>query len=198
MLFLTKASISTKFPMLLWIKKALPVFLAIISVLYLRIFIIQFYFINGNSMMPSFKDGDLILVKKWGFPARVGPWTWSLIESKIDRFDVLVLDGVGTELSLKRVVGLPGDFFRFSEGRIHINDSSLEEPFVKPGFKTQAPSLSIVPVVSVSGNIGIGDSGRIPPGYFLVLGDNREFSTDSRNYGLIPFQKLRGKVLLGF
>lgn len=149
-------------------------------------------------MLPNYKESDWVLVKKWGFPAQVGPWILTFLDPEVERFDVLVLDGVGTELSLKRVVGLPGDFFRFSEGRILINDSSLEEPFVNSGFKTQAPSLSVLPVVSLSGNIAIGDSGRIPPGYVLVLGDNREFSTDSRNYGLIPFRKLRGKVISSF
>ncbi|TGK07432.1 signal peptidase I [Leptospira semungkisensis] len=181
-----------------WLRLAFPVLFAIFIVLYLRIFVIQFYLISGTSMMPSYKENDWVIVKKWGFPAQVGPWVISFLDPSVDRFDVLVLDGIGTELSLKRVVGLPGDFFRFSEGRIHINDSSLEEPFINSGYKTQPPSTSILPVVGIAGNIGIGDSGRIPPGYILVLGDNREFSTDSRNYGLIPFRKLRGKVITSF
>ncbi|PJZ71320.1 signal peptidase I [Leptospira perolatii] len=189
-------SVAAKFlPLIwLWFRKAFPVILAISTVLYLRIFVLQFYFISGNSMLPNFKDGDLVLVWKWGFPTRIGPWTLSFRHSEVKRFDVLVLDGVGAELSLKRVIGLPSDYFRFSDGRIHINDSPLEESFSK-GFRTDAPSRAVLPVVSISGNIGIGDSGRIPPGYFMVLGDNREFSTDSRNYGLIPFHKLRGIVL---
>ncbi|MEI7011376.1 signal peptidase I [Leptospira licerasiae] len=181
-----------------WIKLSFPILFAIFFILYFRIFVIQFYLISGTSMMPSYKENDWVLVKKWGFPAQIGPWVLYILEPDINRFDVLVLDGIGAELSLKRVVGLPGDFFRFSEGRILINDSSLEEPFLNSGYKTQAPSASILPVIGVSGNIGIGDSGRIPPGYVLVLGDNREFSTDSRNYGLIPFKKLRGKVITSF
>ncbi|WP_425460391.1 signal peptidase I [Leptospira sarikeiensis] len=181
-----------------WLRLSFPVLCAAFFILYFRIFIIQFYLISGTSMMPSYKEHDWVLVKKWGYPAQIGPWVLSILEPDVDRFDVLVLDGIGAELSLKRVVGLPGDFFRFSEGRILINDSSLEEPFLNSGYKTEAPSASILPVIGVSGNIGIGDSGRIPPGYVLVLGDNREFSTDSRNYGLIPFKKLRGKVISSF
>ncbi|MFB5651024.1 signal peptidase I [Leptospira wolffii] len=185
-------------PIFRWIRLSYPVVLAVGLILYLRIFVIQFYLISGTSMLPNYKESDWVLVKKWGFPAQLGPWVLTFLDPEVERFDVLVLDGIGAELSLKRVVGLPGDFFRFSEGRILINDSSLEEPFVNSGYKTQAPSMSVLPVVSVSGNINIGDSGRIPPGYILVLGDNREFSTDSRNYGLVPYRKLRGKVIASF
>ncbi|TGK32668.1 signal peptidase I [Leptospira gomenensis] len=174
----------------------LPIFLSLFTILLMRIFLFQIYFISGYSMAPSYKEGDLILVTKLGFPARIGKWEISFIEGKVERFDVLVLDGAEEELSLKRVVGLPGDYFRFENDRILINDGPLQETFLKPGFKTLAPSLSMIPMTAVKGNVPIGDAGRIPPGYFLVLGDNREHSTDSRNYGLIPFQKLRGKVWL--
>ncbi|MBM9578197.1 signal peptidase I [Leptospira sp. 201903070] len=176
--------------------KIYPIFLSLLTIILMRIFLFQIYFISGYSMAPSYKEGDLILVTKWGFPARIGRWEISFLEGRVDRFDVLVLDGLEEELSLKRVVGLPGDYFRFENDRILINDGPLQETFLKPGFKTIAPSLSMIPMTAVKGNVPIGDVGRIPPGYFLVLGDNRENSTDSRNYGLVPFQKLRGKVWL--
>ncbi|WP_174715063.1 signal peptidase I [Leptospira stimsonii] len=173
-----------------------PILLSLLTILLMRVFLFQIYFISGYSMAPSYKEGDLILVTKWGFPARIGKWEFSFLEGQVSRFDVLVLDGLEEELSLKRVVGLPGDYFRFENDRILINDGPLQETFLKPGFKTIAPSLSMIPMTAVKGNVPIGDAGRIPPGYFLVLGDNRENSTDSRNYGLVPFQKLRGKVWL--
>ncbi|AAN50952.1 signal peptidase I [Leptospira interrogans] len=177
-----------------YLRVILPIFLSLFTILLIRIFLFQIYFISGYSMAPSYKEGDLILVTKFGFPTRIGKWEISFVESKVNRFDVLVLDGFEEELSLKRVVGLPGDYFRFENDRILINDSPLQETFLKPGFKTIAPSLSMIPMTAAKGNVPIGDTGRIPPGYFLMLGDNRENSTDSRNYGLVPFQKLRGRV----
>lgn len=187
-------AIEGKILKIIW--KISPIFLSLLTILLMRIFLFQIYFISGYSMAPSYKEGDLILVTKWGFPARIGRWEFSFLEGQVNRFDVLVLDGLEEELSLKRVVGLPGDYFRFENDRILINDGPLQETFLKPGFKTIAPSLSMIPMTAVKGNVPIGDAGRIPPGYFLVLGDNRENSTDSRNYGLVPFQKLRGKVRL--
>ncbi|EKR62046.1 MULTISPECIES: signal peptidase I [Leptospira] len=194
MSYVLMKSFGTKEKMRKYLRILFPVFLSLFTILLIRIFLFQIYFISGYSMAPSYKEGDLILVTKLGFPARIGNWEISFVESEVNRFDVLVLDGLGEELSLKRVVGLPGDYFRFENNRILINDGPLQETFLKPGFKTIAPSLSMIPMTAVRGNVPIGDTGRIPPGYFLVLGDNRENSTDSRNYGLVPFQKLRGKV----
>lgn len=119
-------------------------------------------------MAPSYKEGDLILVSKLGFTTHIGNLEISFIEGEVNRFDVLVLDGLEEELSLKRVVGLPGDYFSFENDRILINDGPLQETFLKPGFKTIAPSLSMIPMTAVKGNVPIGDRGRIPPSYNFV------------------------------
>lgn len=124
--------------MIKYLRVFFPVFLSLFTILLIRIFLFQIYFISGYSMAPSYKEGDLILVSKLGFTTHIGNLEISFIEGEVNRFDVLVLDGLEEELSLKRVVGLPGDYFSFENDRILINDGPLQETFLKPGFKTIA------------------------------------------------------------
>ena len=93
---------------------------------------------------------------------------------------------------IKRVIGLPGDYYSFQDGRIFIDSLPLDEKYKLQESKTILPNQSL-PADSVF--FPMRREGRIPPDYYLLLGDNREHSYDSRNIGLVPTVRLRGKVL---
>jgi signal peptidase I len=79
---------------------------------------------------------------------------------------------------IKRVVGLPGERWSERSGYVFIDGRRLDEPYVEPG-RRDTQSLR---------------GGRIPPNRFLLLGDNRASSCDSRVYGLVPRPSLIGRV----
>jgi signal peptidase I len=80
---------------------------------------------------------------------------------------------------IKRIVGLSGERWRERGGRILIDREALAEPWLRPGRRD---SLSF-------------PGGRIPPRRYLLLGDNRASSCDSRVYGLVPLARIRGRVI---
>ncbi|HNK58962.1 MAG TPA: signal peptidase I, partial [Leptospiraceae bacterium] len=75
--------------------------------------------------------------------------------------------------------------------RILIDSVPLDEKYKVPDSKTL---LLPQPIVPDSVFFPMQKEGRIPPDYYLLLGDNREHSFDSRNIGLIPLSRIRGKV----
>ncbi|QST02951.1 signal peptidase I (plasmid) [Pontibacillus sp. ALD_SL1] len=83
----------------------------------------------------------------------------------------------GTEI-IKRVVGLEGDIIEIKDGSLFRNDERVEEPYIKEDMIT--------------------DYGRItvPKDHVFVLGDNRNYSSDSRNFGPFPLSDVKGKVRL--
>lgn len=102
----------------------------------------------------------------------------------IDGFIYNVLE-IGKTSFIKRVIGLPGDHIEIKDGKVYINDTELDEPYLKENVKTEA-------VQGVFTNI------VVPQGTVFVMGDNRGNSTDSRHFGCIPIEKIESKVLVRF
>jgi signal peptidase I len=123
--------------------------------------------VRGSSMTPGIQDGDRILVEPWSY--LLGP---------IERGDVVVLRyPLDPDIDyIKRIIGLPGDRVRLSRGEVWVNDALLEEPYVEAVDPTT--SLSI----------------EVESGNYFVLGDNRPRSSDSREFGLVPEEHVRGRV----
>lgn len=188
-------------------KKIKPVYeLLKIAFLLLLVTVITLFFIKyvwqaisieGDSMLPTFKDGDRILVLKVGNKA------------EYDRFDVIVFkpfdkDNVNTEekeddlLYIKRIVGLPGETVRIREdGVVTIMDSDGEfNPISGDGF------------AGVPNSRGINwnhfdddyfETVTLGPDEYFVLGDNRSISLDSRSEQIrtINVNSIIGKYVLG-
>ncbi|MBP9889254.1 MAG: signal peptidase I [Leptospiraceae bacterium] len=175
--------------------KKLLFFLFIIStIVFVRIFIAQLYVVNGNSMLPTLKTGSLLFTGKYNFSQRI-PFTnkeFSYAIPQVDRLDMVLFEGEEGDILIKRVIGLPGDYYSFQDGRIFIDSLPLDEKYKLQESKTILPNQSL-PADSVF--FPMRREGRIPPDYYLLLGDNREHSYDSRNIGLVPTVRLRGKVL---
>jgi signal peptidase I len=89
---------------------------------------------------------------------------------------------------IKRVIGLPGDLWEERSGFVYINGKRLNEPYVKPDRRDHDSYglMDIPPRHTYT---------RIPKGYYLVMGDNRSSSCDSRRWGLVPHASLIGKVV---
>ncbi len=168
----------------------------VLGLLYVRFYLFQIIIVEGNSMLPTLKHGDLVLVYKYKFSQKFeDKKVYEFGKFQVHRLDILLFETKKGKLLLKRLIGLPGDFYAFRGGTIYIGSEPLSENYTLPGTKTLPPNLGLYDEeVFYPLNI----EGRIPPGYYLLLGDNRTISHDSRNLGLIPEEALRGRVIYIF
>jgi signal peptidase I len=136
-----------------------------------HVFLVQISVVRGSSMAPSLRDGDRLVVDRVSYSV-----------GEVDRFDVVVLRyprDPGVDF-VKRIVGLPGDVIELQAGLVRVNGDSLPEDFA---------------------HINDGEArGRwvVPRDSYFVLGDNRPISCDSREFGMVTHDLLKGKVRLCF
>jgi len=150
------------------------------AVFLIRTFLIQPFLVSGASMVPNFANGDYLLVDELSYYFRTPL-----------RGEVIVFRYPGNESTyfIKRVIGLPGDRVVLRENKIVIYNSEnptgqeLSEPYLPPRATT-SPRTNRQTEFSVS------------PGQYLVLGDNRAFSFDSRDWGLLDQKDIVGVVRL--
>ena len=128
--------------------------------------------VRGDSMLPNFAKGDVVLVSR-GTLKHDGP----------ARRDVVAVHDPGGsgKLYLKRVIGLPGEQVDLSDGLLYIDDEQTSEPYL--GGLPSSLGLSTT-------NWLLGE------GKYLVLGDSRSHSTDSRNFGPVSKDQIVGKAWL--
>lgn len=167
-------------------------------VIFVRIFLLQIYVVSGHSMLPTLRNGDVVIVWKLFFPVKTEflPWEFIYSKPKLERMDIVIFEDQEGEISLKRVVGIPHEYYEINYGRVMIEANVLKEDYIVEGSETGDPSNELVYKFPESPFLEMRKKGRIPPDYYLLLGDNRENSTDSRSMGLVPLDKLRGKVLI--
>ena len=140
------------------------------------------YTVNGPSMEPTLDENHRVLVNRLG---AIGFWGISLygqpdfLFEGPERGDIVVFEPQqpGTEKIVKRVIGLPGDKVDIKDGGVLVNDiaTNYSEDF------TETKSHLDFPVI-------------VPPHEYFVLGDNRDSSNDSRNWGYVPTKDIVGKV----
>ena len=150
--------------------------LAIFVLVYL--FLVQPHQVRGSSMYPSFHDGEYLLTDKFSY--RLGD---------PGRGDVIVFKAPKNQEYdyIKRIVGLPGDKIAIKDGHIYINDQLNDEPYLPEDFSTSGGSYWKE-----------GTEIVIPEGEYLVLGDNRSHSSDSREWGAVPEENIIGKAWLRY
>lgn len=145
--------------------------LTIVAVIIVIIYVATIQQVVGPSMSPTFNSQDIVILNKLHY---------HLFDIK--RFDVISLEYDSTKYLIKRVIGLPGEKVEYKDNVLYINDKLIEEDFLKDDVITGNFSLT-----------GLGYE-TIPEGMYLVLGDNREDSLDSREIGLIKEEDILGKV----
>jgi len=172
--------------MLKILKKIGSFFLDIIQtvVLALAFFVIIYLFffqphqVKGNSMSPNFLNGEYLLTDKI---------TYRFKEPK--RTDVIIFAAPMDEdyEYIKRIIGLPGETIKVEAGHIFINGEKLEEIYLNKEIKTQGGNF-----------LKTGQTFLIPEGEYIVIGDNRSYSSDSREWGTVPRKNIVGKAWLRY
>jgi signal peptidase I len=156
-----------------------------------------------GSMKPTIIEGDRILVNKLAYDFKV-PLTHISIYKFADpgRGDIVIFDSKAADTRLvKRVIGLPGDTVEMRDNRLIINGieagySSVEH-VSDTAFEIESyPGMSHRIELAPTGGSRFATFGpvKVPQGRYLVLGDNRDNSADSRVYGFIPRDEIVGSA----
>lgn len=185
------------------IKSNLGLITLILTITVFRSAVADYYTIPSGSMEPSLEVGDRVGVTKMAYDIRV-PFTMKKIMrlNEPERGDVVVFESDAAENRLiKRVIGLPGDIIAMKGERLYINGKAVEYKievsdvhgtlateylpgkahFVKYAKNSNMRGSSFNPVV-------------VPEDKYLVLGDNRRQSADSRVYGFVPRSEIIGRA----
>ena len=143
--------------------------LPLLSILFVM-YVAQPVRFSGTSMMPTYKDGELLMLDK---------------NFTIDRGDVVAFryPEEPTKSLIKRVLGLPGEQIEIRQGVVFIDGSILEEDYVSA--ENNRRSADLEPVV-------------VPEGHVFVMGDNRDLSNDSRAWGPLPIESVYGEVWFSY
>jgi signal peptidase I len=143
------------------------------------VFIVQPVKVEGTSMLPRLHDGERIFVNKLIY---YDEYSWA---PKIERGDIVVFwfPNDPSKSYIKRVVGLPGETVEVRDGQVLINGNVLDETYLDPKANLSTRSEAPVPV---------------KPNYYFVMGDNRDNSSDSRTWGLVPKKYIYGKALFRY
>ena len=152
------------------IKELIPYVVIVVSVVLIRTFIATPVIVSGDSMKPNLHDGEMLIVRKIGYKG-----------DNIKRFDIVVVKDGNDEI-IKRIIGLPGEHISYKSNKLYVNDKIVEQDY--KFYSTEDFNLEEV-----------CSCGKIPLKKYLVLGDNRPVSKDSRIIGLIDEEDIMGKAL---
>jgi signal peptidase I len=170
------------------------IIIAVILALFVRTWVVQAFKIPTGSMENNLLVGDHLLVNKF----RYGPTTTKLEEmllpvDSIHRGDVVVFKYPEDPERdfIKRVIGLPGETIEVRQKKVYVNGKPLDEPYVH--FLQPAGEYGEFAPFDVREQYG---PVTVPEGHYFVMGDNRDNSQDSRYWGFLPRDYVKGKALL--
>jgi signal peptidase I, bacterial type len=156
------------------------IFFAIVVAVLIVVFIVQPVRVEGQSMMPRLFDQDRIFVNKFIYPLR----EWLGDREPIKRGDIVVLlfPDDPSKSYIKRVVGLPGEKIQIENGRLYVDGTLIDEPYLNTdyvSFDEEGPT-------------------EVKAHHYFVMGDNRRNSSDSRAWGLVPEKYIYGKAIFRY
>ena len=151
-----------------FIKELIPYAVIVLVVVLIRSFLVTPVIVSGDSMVPTLEDKQLLLLNKINYKI-----------NDIDRVDIVVIKMENNEI-IKRIIGLPGEEVLYRSNTLYIDGHELENDY---NFDTDDFSLKT-----------ICNCTKIPEDKYLVLGDNRAVSADSRIMGLIDKEDIEGSV----
>jgi signal peptidase I len=159
-----------------WIEAAKTIVTAAILAFGIRTFVAEARYIPSSSMEPTLLINDRLIIEKISY---------HLHDPK--RGDIVVFNPTKAlqernfkDAFIKRVIGLPGDTIQVKNGIVYVNGGALSENYI-----AQKPEYNYGPVT-------------VPPGQYLVLGDNRNNSYDSHYWGFVPKDKFVGRAFVRF
>jgi signal peptidase I len=164
--------------------------IAVVLALFVRTFVFQAFKIPTGSMQPNLLIGDHLIVNKMVFaPAATALERAILPGRPIERGDVVVFKFPRDPERdfIKRVIGLPGDRLEMRQKQIYVNDVAIDQPYAHSAPPGQTPAgadllTNYGPVV-------------VPRGQYFMMGDNRDYSEDSRFWGFLPETYVKGQAL---
>lgn len=147
------------------IKELYPYVIIIIAVVLFRTFIATPVRVDGDSMNSTLKDKEIVILNK--------------LDKSIERFDIVIIDFDGYKL-VKRVIALPGESIKYEDNNLYINDKIMEDIRL-----ARTADFNLSEIYNIT---------EIPEDYYFVMGDNRNNSSDSRDYriGLIHKDEIIG------
>ena len=156
-----------------FIKDSLGLIATVVAVFLIIIYVATIQQVVGPSMNSTLKDGDIMILNKIGY--RI---------FDIKRFDVVSLRNNSSKYFVKRIIGLPGEKIEYIDNVLYIDGKKYKEAFLDEG--------------TITNNFSLTELGyeTIPEDMYLVLGDNRTNSQDSRDpkIGLINKEDILGKT----
>lgn len=164
---------------------------ALLLALFIRSFIVQAFKIPSGSMIPTLQIGDHILVNKLSYGIRSPFWDLFLLSfKKPQRGDVVVFifPEDRSKDFIKRVIGIEGDMVEIREKKVYINGKPLEDPHAH--IEGDAPERG---PLNVRDNYG---PKQVPENYIFVMGDNRDRSYDSRYWGYVNLDDVKGRAFM--
>jgi signal peptidase I len=149
------------------------IFFAAVTAILIVVFVVQPVKVEGTSMQPHLADQERIFVNKFVYHF-----------SEISRGDIVVFwfPKDPTKSFIKRVIGLPTEQVEIRRGEVFINGTRLVEPYVRPAYFDYS---SVGPLIVAEGS-------------YFVLGDHRNSSNDSRNWGFVPKENIFGKAVFRY
>jgi signal peptidase I len=169
---------------------------AVILALFIRTFVVQAFKIPTGSMEENLLIGDHLLVNKFVFGPTVGELERRLLPiDTIDRGDVVVFKyPVEPERDfIKRVIGLPGETVEVRDRKVYVDGKPLDEPYAHYLLPASAGDYQEVTSFDVRERYG---PVTVPANQYFVMGDNRDNSQDSRYWGFLPRDLVKGKALV--
>ena len=154
---------------------------ALLAAFLIRQFMLHAFYVEYDSMLPTLEPNDRILVNK--------------LDKSPSRFDLIVFSRSNGDL-IKRAVALEGETIHFERGTFRIGDDQwAQEAYLSQAGITR-PSASVIPgCEEVAGRAPDGTWCKVPEGHVFVLGDNRQDSQDSRNFGPVPHEDIIGTAI---
>ena len=149
-------------------KEIIEYIVLIVVILLIRTYLFVPIMVSGNSMVPTLNNGDVMILNKFNY-----------LVNDIKRFDIVVVD-YENEYIIKRVIGLPGDYVEYKNDILYVNGKKIKEEYDRE--YTEDFNLNDLSIE------------KIPNNYYLVLGDNRPISKDSRKIGLIDKKNIKGST----
>jgi signal peptidase I len=160
--------------------------IAILLALFIRAFVVQAFKIPSGSMEPTLLVGDHILVNKFLYGVKLPYLQTTLIPiSTPARGDIIVFIYPEDKSKdfIKRVIGIPGDRVQMQDKEILINGKPFDDKYGVYDERAGSTSRSFGPVV-------------VPKDHYFVMGDNRDHSMDSRYWGFVPSDAVKGKAFI--
>lgn len=163
----------------------------------------DWYTVPTGSMLPTIQLGDRITVNKMAYDLRVPFSSISLFKTaEPERGDIVVFESdAANERLIKRLVGIPGDKVAMLNDVLYLNGNALPYQITRQSdgeVIAEEKIDAITHIVRIDKNVPATlssfDEVEVPKDHYLVLGDNRRNSADSRVYGFVPRSELKGKA----